>query len=175
MARPKKTTARVSSLDEANAALRALLSAEIELEKLSGAVDLARASATAKYEGDIDAAKTRIADLNLQLQNWYVANSAELETNGRKSIQLLYGVIGRRKGNPALKPLNRTWNWQAVGVKLRSLFGTLYFHALAEPAIDRERVRTSLTVDQLKACGLKVENEERFFIETDRKSIEGTK
>jgi len=86
MARPKKASVEIESIDQANEALRALLVAEVELEKHVGATDLARAAATAKYEAQIDACKERIADLKLQLQTWYMGRTKELETGGRKSV-----------------------------------------------------------------------------------------
>lgn len=171
MARPKKTSVELASIEDANQAIRALLGAEVELEKQQGAMDLARAAATAKYEKAIDAQKTAIADLTLQLQNFYMARTGELEKAGRKSIQLAYGVIGRRLGQPVIKPLNRSWTWAAIAVQLRSIYRDRFFHPPAEPRPDKEKLRKDLTVDELHKVGLKVEQDENFFVETDRTTL----
>lgn len=172
MARPKKASATLESIEDANRALHALLIAEVELEKQQGAMDLERAAATTKYEKKIDEQRAAIADLTQQLQTWYMAHHKDLETDGLKSVKLAYGVIGRRIGNPTLKPLNRSWTWGAIGVKLRSIYNARFFKA-QEPEIDRGLVRAELTAEQLAAVGLKVEQEERFYVETDRSVLDG--
>lgn len=171
MARPRKATAEIESAEAANRALYALLIAELEAEKLAGAMELARAAATAKFEPQLNAQKAKIADLTLQLETWYRVNQPALEAeSGKKSITLLWGVVGRRLGNPTLKPLNRSWTWHAVGVKLRELYRGRFFR-VAEPAIDRELVRAELDEAALREVGLKVEQEERIFVETDRSKV----
>ena len=171
MARRRKASVELASLEDANRAIRELLQAEVELEKYQGALDLARASVTAKFEPSIDAAKSRVNDLTVQLQTWYMANLKDLEKGGKKSVQLAYGVVGRRLGNATLKPLNRAWTWASIAVKLQTLFGKKYFHEPAEPKPDKDRIKAELTPDQLKDCGLKVEQEENFFTETDRTKL----
>jgi len=63
----------------------------------------------------IDTHKAAIADLTLQLQTFYMANHKELERDGRKSVRLAYGVIGRRLGQPTLK-MSRLRKWPALCV-----------------------------------------------------------
>ncbi|HWE50499.1 MAG TPA: host-nuclease inhibitor Gam family protein [Bryobacteraceae bacterium] len=171
MARPKKTSSEIASIEAAGHAVHRLLLAQIELEKYTGRLDLARAEATAKYEKEINAEKERIADLTLQLQNFYMANHEQLEPKGSKSLKLAHGTIGRRLGNPALKPLNRSWTWAAIAIKVRSIYSLRFFHPPAEPALDKEKVRTELNPDQLKTCGMFVDQDENFFVETDRSSL----
>jgi phage host-nuclease inhibitor protein Gam len=171
MGRPKKASVELSSIEDANRALRALLLAEVELERQVGALDIARAEATSKFEKPIDKQKAVIADLTLQLQTWYMSNHDELERDGAKSLRLTFGVIGRRLGRPSLKPLNRSWTWASIAVKLRSVYSSRFFHAPEEPKIDRERARQELTIPQLKDCGLRVDQEETFFVETDRSTL----
>lgn len=171
MARPKQASVELQSTEDANRALRALLLAEVELEKCTGALDLARAAATAQFEKPIDRHKSAISDLTLQLQIFYMAHHKDLEKDGAKSIRLAFGVIGRRLGRPALKPLNRSWTWASIGIKLRSVYHSRFFHAPDPPAVDREKTRQELNDEQLKECGLKVEQEETFFAETDRTTL----
>lgn len=170
MARPKKPTAELVSIEDANGALHALLLAEVELEKQQGAMDLARAKASADYEVPIDKQKARIGELKTQLQAWYMANFKTLEEGGLKSKKLHYGTVGRRLGNPALKPKTRAWTWSAIGVRLREVYNARFFRAV-EPEIDKGLVRAELNDEQLAAVGLKVEQHEDFYVETDRTAL----
>lgn len=172
MARPKRASKELSSIEDANQVMRQLLLVEVGLEKLIGAVDLERAAVMAKYEKAIDKHRAVAADLTLQLQTFYMAHYKELEKDGSKSVHLAFGVIGRRLSRPALKPLNRSWTWASIGIKLRSIYNARFFHAPKEPEIDREKVRQELNAEQLRDCGLKVEQEETFFAEPDRTAME---
>lgn len=167
--RPKAASAELLTEAQANEALRQLLQVTVELEKQQGQLDLARASATTKFEGGIDKQKTLIADLETQLQTWFLAYGNP--EAGRKSVALAYGVIGQRTGQPVLKPLNRAWTWKAIGTKLQSVYGARFFHKPKGPEPDKDLLRAELDVEQLKAVGLKVEQEERFYVELDRSSL----
>jgi phage host-nuclease inhibitor protein Gam len=167
MARPKKTTAELNDVQDANAAMRRLLMYTVELEKQQGAMDLARAAATKEFEPSMDALKVRIADLELQLQNYYLVHKPA----DRKSIELAYGVIGTRTGNPTLKPLNRSWTWDAIAIKLREAFGKKFFHEAKPPAPDKDKIKEQLDADQLKAMGMKIERNEDFYAELDRTKL----
>lgn len=171
MARPRKASVELNSLDDANRAMRELLEQQIELEKQQGSLDYERAAVTAKYERPIDHLKGRINDLTIQLQTWYMANVKELEKGGKKSMQLNYGMLGRRLGQPTLKPLNRAWTWTAIAVKLRTVFGQEYFHEPVELKIDKDRAKSKLSGAELRDCGLKIAQEETFYAEPDRAKL----
>ena len=171
MARPRKASVELLTVDDANAAMRKLLQAEVELEKRQGALDLARAAATAKLEKSIDEAKAEVNDLVVQLQTWYMGNTKELEKAGKKSFQLTYGIVGRRLGQSALKPLNRAWTWESIAVKLRTIYKSKFFHEPAAPKVDKDLVKATLSDDELTECGLKVEQDETFYAEPDRAKL----
>lgn len=167
--RPKTATRELLTRDAASDAMRQMLEAQVELEKLQGAMDLARAAATARYEKEIDAKKSVIDDLSEQLQTWYLTH-AEVAPD-RKSIDLAYGTIGERTSPPALVPLNRKWSWKAICAKLLGTHGPDYFHPAGDPKPDKDKIRAGLTEEQLKICGLRIEHEESLFIELDRTSL----
>jgi phage host-nuclease inhibitor protein Gam len=171
--RPKKPTRELLTREDANGAIRDLLLATVELEKQQGALDLARAQATSEFEAVIDRYKSTIADIETQLAAWFVVHEAELTGGKRKSVELAYGVIGQRLGNPALVPLNRSWSWASITTKLKITYGVRFFADPPPPQPDKDLIRAELDADQLKACGLKVEQKERFFVELDRSSLAG--
>ncbi len=169
MARPRKLARELLTLEDANGAMREMLQAQVELEKLQGALDLARAEATARFEDRMDQQKSAILEIEGQLQTWYLTRAEKAP--GKKSVQLAYGVIGERLGHPALKPMNRKWTWAAIEVLLRSKFDAKYFHQPAAPGPDKEKIRAELSEDQLKECGLKIDQPEKFYIELDRSTL----
>jgi len=168
MARPRKTSETLDSIDECQEAMRCLKLAAIEQERLEGARDVKVTRITEEYAPDIAAQVTARANVELALQNYYMAHLAELETDGKKSVQLTHGVMGRRLGTPALRLLNKSWTWESVLARLREVFGARFVR-LAEPEVDKPAVKKAdLSADQLKAVGLKVEQGENFFAEPDR-------
>ena len=169
MARPKSPTHELLTREAAEEALRDMLTAQVELEKLQGDVDLKVARAHAGAEPAINAHRSRIADLEAQLQTWFMTRAAR--EPGSKSIRLAHGVVGERTGQPTLKPLNAKWSWKAIGAKLAGEYGGRFFHAAAAPMPDKDKIRAEMTPDQLRECGMRVFQDERFYVELDRTSL----
>lgn len=167
VARPKKPSGELGSLAECNEALHELLLVTLQLEGLRADRDRKRAEADAAYEPAIDTATRRAADLEAQLQHYYVTHLPEVEKDGKRSVQLYWGVLGQRLGNPALKLLNKSWTWGAVLVKLRAKFGDRFIRT-REPEIDKDLAKAELDAAALRDCGLKVDQDEKFYAEPDR-------
>ena len=100
------------------------------------------------------------------LEGYYYAHVQEIEASGRKSLQLVNGVMGRRDNPPALKPLNRKWTWAAIKQAVRAGLGLEYLRQ-PEPELDRDKLKT-LGNEKLREFGLKVESDETFYIEPER-------
>src|SRR5581483_12979 len=90
-----------------------------------------------------------------------------LERDGRRSLQLYWGVIGRRLSPPSLRLLNKSWTWSAVMARLRDRFGARYLR-VKEPEVDKEAVKSEIAPERLKEFGLRLESEEQFFAEPNR-------
>ncbi|MEN6601642.1 MAG: host-nuclease inhibitor Gam family protein [Bryobacteraceae bacterium] len=171
MARPKKTSAELITLGECTAAMRELLNVTFDLERAEADRDQAAAAAMKPFESRINRGIERKADLEQQLQNYYMAHLAELEKDGKKSIGLIYGVIGRRLTPSSLRLLNRAWTWAASLVRLREKFGDRFIR-MADPEIDKEKVKSEIPEEQLGEFGLKLHQDEKFFIEVTRPAEE---
>jgi len=168
MARPRKTSETLDSIEECQEAMRCLKLAAIEQERLEGARDVKVARITEEYARDIALQVTARASVELALQNYYMAHLDELEVDGRRSVQLTHGVMGRRLGTPALKLLNKSWTWESVLARLAEVFGARFVR-LAEPEVDKPGIKKAdLSAEQLKAVGLKIEQGENFYAEPDR-------
>jgi phage host-nuclease inhibitor protein Gam len=167
MARPKKASAVLTSLDECTAAMRKLALPDADHAVLQGELDRAIAALKKDYEKRLGALEEKRDDLELQLRNYYMSHLAEIEMDGRRSIKLLYGTMGRRWSAPALKLLNKSWTWAAVKDLVATALGSAYLR-IAEPELDKEKLKTELSEEQLTAVGLKIDQTETFYVEIDR-------
>jgi len=167
MARPKKTTVTLGSIEECQQAMRRLLLATLEIEQVTAAREEAAAAAMRPYDKRLEMETERAKDLEVQLQQYYMTHLADLEKDGRKSVKLLYGVMGRRLGNKALKLANKSWTWEAVREAIRAKWGT-GFLSFADPEVDRDKVKTEMPEERLAECGLKLTQDAKFYAEPDR-------
>jgi len=167
MARPRKVP-ELKNFDACQEAMHRLRIATIEQDRLVTSREKGLAFVTERFAEEINAQVNQIADLQLQLQNYYMAHLAEIEKDGKKSVQLTHGLMGRRLGNPTLKLLNKSWTWQSVLVKLRTVFGDRFIR-MAEPEPDKPGIKAAgLTPDELKAVGLKIDQAEDFYAEPEK-------
>ena len=172
MARPRKVAA-LGNLDEFQEAMRLLKLAVIERERLVASRDKKVATIVEGYAPEIAVQVSACADIELQLQNYYMAHLEDLEKDGKKSVQLTHGIVGRRLGNPALKLLNKSWTWPSALVRLREVFGDRFIR-MADPEVDKAGIRKAdLAADQLRLVGLKIEQGEDFYAEPDRTPTTG--
>lgn len=167
MARPRKTSAVLESLKECDRVMERLLLATLDLEKEEAIRDGAIATAVRTHKPRITVLSAKITDLELQLQNYYMTHTAELEADGKKSVQLKFGVMGRRKGKPSLVPLKKSWTWKAILIALRDRFGE-QFLSHPEPKVDKDKVKAEIPPESLAEFGLRIKQEEAFFTELFR-------
>lgn len=103
-----------------------------------------------------------------QLRNWAEAN--EQEFKGLKSLEMTHGQMGWRIGNPTLKPLT-SWTWDRVLERLQAMLKdspglSRFIRTKAE--VNKQALldeRETLLPDDLRSMGVKVVQEEAFFIE----------
>lgn len=103
------------------------------------------------------------------VQDWAEAHPEEF--HGLKSLQMVHGTIGWRKGNPTLT-LVSGWSWKKV---LECLTGSLAKYQRNKPEVDKEQLladRELLGAPQMRAVGVKVTQEEPFFCEPNLTEVE---
>ena len=103
---------------------------------------------------------------------WSAANEAEFAK--RKSLVMTHGTVGFRTGNPRLKPITKfTWAKVLETIQRSATFAAAYVRTKAE--VDREKLladRDELGADGLRVLGLKVVQEESFFVEPHLTTVE---
>jgi len=117
------------------------------------------------YGPKLAALDEQIADYTGRLQDYYMTHLTEVEADGKKSVQLRHGIMGRRLKPPALKLIGRAWNWATVAAAVGERLGKRYLRWQA-PEVDKEALKNAgIEPDRLRECGLKIDQEEVFFAE----------
>ena len=87
---------------------------------------------------------------------------------------MTHGTVGFRTGNPRLKPITKfTWAKVLETIQRSATFASSYVRTKAE--VDREKLladRDELGADGLRVLGLKVVQEESFFVEPHLTTVE---
>ena len=121
------------------------------------------------YLPRITSADTEIARLTAIAKTWAENNKAEF--GEKKSLDMIHAVVGFRTGTPKLVTMAK-WTWKRVKEALAER-GMGYIRT-PETQVDKEKLladRTKLK-DELACVGLKVTQEESFFVEVKRQPLE---
>jgi hypothetical protein len=150
-------------------ALGQLLSVTLSHESAMSARDAEILQIQQKYNPAINTGSALISDITAEIEAFYRANSSELTPEGEKSVQVTYGLVGlRAPANPALLPLSDKWDWEKIAAKLKLEFGKRFFHAPKPPAIDKVKVKKTLSPAELTKVGMRLDDAESFFVELNR-------
>ena len=163
----------ISSVGECDAALYKLLAATLRKESLTAKRDSEIAPIQKRYAPRIEKEWTEIATLESEIETFYREHHDELEQDGKKSVQLANGLLGMRSPtNPALVPLHGDPDdqkvWTKIAAKVKELWQRKYFHKPKPPALDKVKLKKELDEQQLKECGLKLDDSETFYYELNR-------
>ena len=116
--------------------------------------------------------RTPLAELDRYLlletawvETWARANPGAFPD--KRSFTCTHATIGFRSTPPRIERASRKWTWSEVAVKLSELaWGRRYLRQPA-PEVNKEAVladRHELAISELKKVGIKIVQEERFFI-----------
>lgn len=145
------------------------------LERNHCTLDMDRELTTVRehFESPLTAIGKQLEEKTALLEGWAAANPEEFP-KGRKSLDMLHGVIGYRTGTPKLKALLRK-TWDAVLQTLKA-FGLAQYVRVKEEVNKEAIIADSQAgnVDEatLKKIGVTVSQEESFFVEPKLEEIE---
>lgn len=116
------------------------------------------------FRTEIDGCNAEIEVMAEQLRVWAEANPSEF--GERRSLELTHGMMGWRTGNPALKTISG-FTWDRV---LERVLGDTGLHRFVrtKQEVDKAAIlsqRETLGADGLRAIGVKVVQDEPFFVE----------
>lgn len=116
-----------------------------------------------KYKVEIEPLEDQ-RDLTLKLAEEFAEeNRAEILPKDAKSAESTQAIFGFRLGQPTMKLLSKKWSWEKVLEALRSAHGDRFVRTKQEP--DKEKLRAELADAELAVVGLRLDQEDRFFVE----------
>ena len=125
----------------------------------------------AEYEQQLGDAERDLGPMVEAVRVWAEANPGAF--GKYKSLDLLHGSIGWRVSNPTLKTLSG-WTWDRVLEKLKSAAAYAGFVRTKEE-VDKASIlahRDSLLPEDLRHMGVRVVQEETFFVEPKLTEVE---
>lgn len=161
--RIKLTHPVIQSRFECEAAIREICELKTAYAMAEAEMNAAVTAAKKQFEATFGPINKRILEKSALVQSWAEANPSEF--NGAKSLDLVHGQIGWRTGNPTLKTLSG-WTWDRVLEKLQERRDEDFIRVKQE--VNKEGIlnaREEIGADGLKAIGVKVIQDEAFFIQ----------
>ena len=117
----------------------------------------------AQYEVQLAAQNDALEQKMERARVWSEANP--LEFGAVRSIQTVHGALGWRTGGPSLRTLTG-WTWDRVKETLKSMGAVGYLRVKEE--VNKQNLlsdRETLGAEKLRQLGLRVVQEETFFVE----------
>jgi len=164
--------------DEAESIMNKLAFVANVQRSLTAARDAEILAINAKYETPLGRIAAELWAKTDALKAWAEANPEEFP-KGRKSISFISGILGFRTGTPACKLFSRAFTWDRVKQLLNCATGwASCLRCVTE--VDKEEIiaRRAHAPDkaefahELKRLGLKVTQEEIFYIEPALTNLE---
>lgn len=163
--RLKLTAPALKSRAQAEETLRQF--AEITLHRNQAQLDM-DAELTAireRYQEALAKYTTALGEKTETLRAWAEANPAEFR--GLKTLQLTHGDLGWRIGQPTLKTL-AGWTWDRVLEKIKSDLVRWSGFLRIKEEVNKQAIlneRETLAPETLRALGVRVIQEEGFFVD----------
>lgn len=195
---------KIKTREDLNEAVRLLGGVQLAMQQNTAECDEQLAKVRERYarlrtlnlNGELVGLEAREAELNDSIADYCETHRDELLPDGVKSIKLTHGEIGWRRGKDTIKPARPKVTEASLLEKLIVSVIAAVRKAMSAvkisekiPLTDAVKVSFSwdkaglikklnegaITSNDLKPFGFKlVEGEERFFVEVDESSIEGT-
>ncbi len=127
-------------------------------------------SIRAQYEADLTSLSQELDQKVELVRAWAEANPDEFK--GLKSLDLVFGVIGWRTGQPTLKTLSG-WTWDRVLEKLETIGWFSYIRSKKE--VNKQQIlaeRETIAPENLRAIGVKIAQSEAFYVEPKLEELE---
>jgi len=166
----------ITSRDEAECLMTELAQTANNQRAITAERDALVLTINERYEAGLGACAEAIKEKTATLRAW-AESAPDVFPKGRKSLKLTSGTLGFRTGTPKLSLLSRAFNWERVlglveqfwpgFIRLSKEVDKAALLAQHSQATDRAAADADL-----KRLGLKVTQDESFFIEPDLTSFE---
>jgi phage host-nuclease inhibitor protein Gam len=108
----------------------------------------------------------RYNQIKTDIQQYALTQKSEFDKT--RSREFPFAKVGFRYGKPKVALLNRKYNWEIVIELIKKLFGGEYIRQKEE--LNKEVILSNyaegkITDQQIAGCGVKIEQDESFFID----------
>jgi phage host-nuclease inhibitor protein Gam len=163
---PRKVTSTLKSFEDVDQALLKLAKAQTLIQHEEAVMNDAAQRLRDAFDKSTADARQQKAALEADIEAYCIENKDEFEA--KKSRELVHGIVAFRTAPPAVKLLNRKYNWKTALELLRKLRLAKYIRTTYE--VDKEALLTAnaaeeITDEKLAACGLKIDQGETFSID----------
>jgi len=163
-----KATATIETRSQFDTTVDHICKLQLDREQLITVRDRLLAEIMEEHNPKIEAIGTEIS-AKLVLCEKYATTHRDSLFGKLKSAASSLGLFGFRTGNPKLVLLNRKWKWDDVLSALKSLGKMDFIRTKEEP--DKDALK-KLSDEELAAIGLRIDQDEAFFIEPKREDPE---
>ena len=157
---PKKTVPIPATREELETLVASITENKLSEAAFKAEMDTEMARVKAGYVTRLSQLADNLTPMVEAAHAW--AESHPADFSGRRSLDLLHGVIGYRISPPAIKPL-KGYTWAAVLDRLRSLGRVEFIRVKEEP--NKEQMLASREVEDLKTLFCEVTQEDEFYVE----------
>lgn len=170
MKRIKLTAPALKTRADVEAILNEIALTTINRNKALLAMDQQITAIRERHEATINQCNTALEQKTELIRAWAEAHPEEF--GKAKSLDLFHALIGWRTGQPTLKTL-KGWTWDAVLEAVRNLGFQKYIRTKEE--LNKQAMlaeRDLFTEDGLRQLGLRLAQQESFFVEPKLTSLE---
>ena len=154
----------ITTRDEAEAVMNDLANIANNKRKLTARLDAGVLKLQEEAAPGISQCDAELKAKSDALRAWAEASPAEF--GKKKSIEFLSGTLGFRTGTPKLALLSRAFTWEKVLENAQALIPAFI---RSKPELDKEAILGQRDEEPLqyaiKRCGLKVVQDESFYVE----------
>jgi phage host-nuclease inhibitor protein Gam len=164
-------TPTITSRHELDAVVENIVQLQLNRAEIERNQDQEIADIRQKYRAPLAEIERYLTLETSWVENWARANPSAF--TGRQSLALTHAVIGFRISPHRVDRASRKWTWTDIALKLGELaWGRRY---LRQPALEVNKEalladRAELAPAELKQAGLKIVQEERFYISPHREN-----
>ena len=164
--------------NDANDALRQIAVLDGQVTDAAAIRDQQVLDAQTDYARITSGMTAQRAQLVEELEDFYRKQKKSVEADGRRSVELEFGKLGMRKGNPTLKLL-KGWKWERVLSAAKHIFSDnkdlLSALVTTKETPNKDGIKSRLDEVGLARIGCRIVQEDEFWFETFPTAVTGGK
>lgn len=163
---------RIANYDDVNNCLFDIGKAEAFVAKKEAEMNSQIQKLKDKYDQETETERKKIEDYKSKIEKYCVSNKGDFLK--QRSQALVHGTIGFRNNPPKVVQLSKKWSVKSTLEFIKKLFDKKYVRSKDE--VNKDMILADYAANliddsKLAAVGLRIENDETFFIEINWDSL----